>query len=51
MVIPQGIMRKIRPTRSGDVSCIGPGLCRMLDMDFYEKAHFVKADVAAGLCG
>jgi len=25
--------------------------CRMLDMDFYEKAHFVKADVAAGLCG
>ena len=23
----------------------------ILYMDFYEKAHFVKADVAAGLCG
>jgi hypothetical protein len=23
----------------------------MLDADFYEKAHFVKVDLAAPLCG
>jgi hypothetical protein len=29
----------------------GVRLCRILDMNFYEKAHVVKADVAATLCG
>ena len=27
----------------------GQGLCRMLDTDFYEKALFVKVDVATAL--
>jgi hypothetical protein len=40
MVLAQGIMRKIRPTWSGDVSCIGPGLCTMLDMDFREHPFY-----------
>jgi hypothetical protein len=26
----------------GDSGPLGPGVCRILDADFYEKAHFVK---------
>ncbi len=32
-------------------NAVGSKLSKILDMNFYEKAHFVKADVAATLCG
>jgi predicted MFS family arabinose efflux permease len=32
------------------VTGTGPGLCRILDADFHEKASLVKADVAAPSC-
>ena len=38
----------VRRTRLSNVMCRAPvSLCRILDMNFHEKAHFVKADVAA----
>ena len=34
----------------GDSKGIGVGICKILQMNFYEKALFVKSDVAAALC-
>src|SRR5215216_3144227 len=36
---------------TGDFRGTGVRLCTILDMNFYEKALFVKTDVAAALCG